>query len=160
MAPGCPVSGTGGAEAGWKPHYPIEEFPHCGELEKHLLEASRPPPAPVLLPVNLENLNCFSITEEEKGGGTEGEKGEKKKKKEKEKAKKRRRGCKERARVPAVQLAAGRTCPQHSLKNKGARATFQWKISGDGPDAPQDGYLAPMINHKRQRKALQEEQRG
>lgn len=50
----------------------------------------------------------------------------------------------------AVQLAAGRACPQPGLKNKGVRATFQWKISGEGPDAPQDGYLAPMINHKRQ----------
>lgn len=56
----------------------------------------------------------------------------------------------------AVQLAAGRACPQPRLKNKGARATFQWKISGDGPDALRDGYLAPTINHKRQRKALQQ----
>lgn len=62
----------------------------------------------------------------------------------------------ERARVPAVQLAAGRACPQPRLKNKGAGATFQWKISGDDPDAPRDRYLAPMINHRRQRKALQE----
>lgn len=56
----------------------------------------------------------------------------------------------------AIQLAAGRACPQPRLKNKGARATFQWKINGDGPDALRDGYLAPTINHKRQRKALQE----
>lgn len=33
------------------------------------------------------------------------------------------------------------------LKNKGARATFQWKMSTDGPDAPTNGYLAQPINH-------------
>lgn len=56
---------AGGVEASRKPHYPIEEFPCCGELEKHLLDAAA---APVPLSVNLENLNCFSITEGEKGG--------------------------------------------------------------------------------------------
>lgn len=56
---------AGGVEASQKPHYPTEEFPHCGELEKHLLDAAA---APVLLSVDLENLNCFSITEGEKGG--------------------------------------------------------------------------------------------
>lgn len=56
---------AGGVEASQKPHYPTEEFPHCRELEKHLLHAAA---APVPLSVNLENLNCFSITEGEKGG--------------------------------------------------------------------------------------------
>lgn len=55
-------------------------------------------PGPVPLSVNLENLNCFSITEEEKGGGREKGRG---KKPQKGKAKKRRAGCE----VPAVQLA-------------------------------------------------------
>lgn len=44
---------------------------------------------PVPLSVNLENLNCFSITDGEKGGGRKEEWGGKK-----GKAKKRRRGCK------------------------------------------------------------------
>lgn len=77
--------GTGGAETGRKPHYPAEEFPHRGELEKHLLEAVRLFAGPVPLSVNLENLNCFSITDREKGGGKEDESGEKKKKEGKSK---------------------------------------------------------------------------
>lgn len=34
---------AGGVEASRKPHYPIEEFPCCGELEKHLLDAAAAP---------------------------------------------------------------------------------------------------------------------
>lgn len=45
----------------------------------------------------------------------------------------------------------GTASPQPRLKTKGAPATFQWKISGDSPDVPRDGYLTPMTNHKRQR---------
>lgn len=95
---GCPCLGQKGAKASWKPHYSVEEFPHHRELEKHLLEAARLLPGPGPLSVNLENLNCFSITEEEKGGGREEGRGEKN---QKGKEKKRRAGCE----VPAVQLA-------------------------------------------------------
>lgn len=44
----------------------------------------------------------------------------------------------------------GTASPQPRLKSKGAPATFQWKISGDGSDLSRDGYLTPMINHERQ----------
>lgn len=103
---------AGGVKASRKPHYPIEEFPRSGELEKHLLD---PAAAPAPLSVNLENVNCFSITEGEKGGerrrgGTKG--------------KKRRSGCEDAGQVPSIQLAASTACPQPRLKNKGAPATF------------------------------------
>lgn len=133
---------AGGAEASQKPHYPIEEFPRRGELEKHLLDAAA---APAPLSVNLENLNCFSITEGEKGGGRRrgGMKG-----------KKRRSGCEDAGQVPFIQLAASTACPQPRLKNKGAPATFHWKISGDSPDVLRDGYLTLRIKHERQRSLL------
>lgn len=72
-----------------------------------------------------------------------------KKKKEGKSKEETERLYREWARVLAVQLAADKACPRPRLKNKGARATFQWKISGDGPDAPRDRYLTPTINHKR-----------
>lgn len=69
--------GHGDGEAGWKPHHPSEEFPRQGELEKHLLEKEQVFPQPFPCSVNLENLNCFSIIEGDKGEGRE--RGKKKK---------------------------------------------------------------------------------
>lgn len=127
---------AGGVEASQKPHYPTEEFPHCGELEKHLLDAAA---APVPLSVDLENLNCFSITEGEKGG---------ERRRGGMKGKKRRSGRGDVGQVLLIQLAASTACPQPRLKNKGAPATFHWKISGDSSDV--DGYLSLSIKHERQ----------
>lgn len=112
-------------------------------------------PRPFPRSVNLENLNCFSIIEGREEGGEK-----KKKQKKKGKAKKRQSGCK-----GAGQDAAGRPAGSQQslskprLKNKGARATFQWKMSGDGPAAPTNRDLTQQINNKWQREALQEPQR-
>lgn len=60
----------------------------------------------------------------------------------------RRSGCK-REGQDAARWPAGRwqSLSKPRLKNKGARATFQWKMSRAGPDAPPNGYLAQPINH-------------
>lgn len=146
---GCPRLGQEGVEAGWKPHYPAEEFPHCGELWKSTYwrqHGCSPPRSCSLFSKPGKSDLLFHHWGEEgrmqrRGGWGWGEG---------EKQRRDREAVRERARVPTVQLAASRACPQPRLKNKGAQATFQWKISRDGPDAPRDGYLTTAIKHERQ----------
>lgn len=64
--------------------------------------------------------------------------------------KKRRSGCGDTGQVLFIQLAASTACPQPRLKNKGAPATFHWKIRGDSSDVLRDGYLTLRIKHERQ----------
>lgn len=120
--PGCPHLGQGGAEAGWKPHYPVEEFPHRRELEKHLLEAARLLPSPVPLSVNLENLICFSITKGEK-------RGEKKKRREKQR----------RDREAVQGMGQGAGCPAGSRQSMSAAQTEKQRGSSHVPVENQRG---------------------